>query len=142
MESLRDKNSPRPVQFWKDVKGIRKQSYGRGDFAQEPSTLVQEMMIGGVPLLTIFTSVGALTPADAELIARAISKASGRMPVLILGSLSGFTCDPLSMENRQLVQGASIAKSIVDHQGPILIVNMANLVGGSSLYSASNSIPF
>lgn len=131
LEALMDEGSPFPLQLWKDSKGIRGQGFRKGDLAQECTTLVYEMLIGGIPTMVIFSPIGPLTPADADIIARAIFKANHRMPVLIIGSLTGFTCDPLSMQNRQLAAGASIAKAIVDHSGPILIVNMGNLVGGT-----------
>jgi acetyl-CoA carboxylase carboxyltransferase component len=131
LEYLRDEDSPPALQFWEDAKGIRKQLFQNGDLPQEASTIVQEILIGGHPTLVIFTPTGPLTPADADIIARAIYKASGRMQVLVIGSLSGFSCDPLSMKNRQLLEGALIAKSIVEHKGPILIVNLGSLVGGT-----------
>lgn len=131
LDYLRDSNSPAPLEFWGDSRGIRKQTPKNGDLPQEASTIVQEMLIGGHPTLVIFTPTGPLTPADADIIARAIYKASGHLQVLIIGSLSGFSCDPLSMENRQLREGAHIAKAIVEHQGPILICNLGSLVGGT-----------
>lgn len=131
LEYLRDYDSPSPLEFWADSKGNRKQIPKNGDLPQEASTIVQEMLIGGHPTLVIFTPTGPLTPADADIIARAIYKASARQQVLIIGSLSGFSCDPLSMENRQLLEGALIAKAIVEHKGPILICNLGSLVGGT-----------
>lgn len=131
LEALRDPNSPLPVRFWSDAKGTRGQSLKRGDLLQEPTTIVQEMFIGSLPTLVIFTPTGPMTPADADIISRAIFKANRCMPVLIIGSLSGFSSDPLSMENRQLLYGASIIKAIVDHQGPILVANLSKLVGGT-----------
>lgn len=128
---IKDKNSPQPLRLWSDIKGIKGQEFKNGDLPQTPSTIVKELLIGGFPTFLIFTATGPLTPLDAEVIARAIYKASGRMQVLIIGSLSGFSCDPLSMENRQLQAGSYIAKAIVDHEGPILIVNLGNLVGGT-----------
>lgn len=131
LDYLRDFESPSPLEFWADSKGIRKQIPKNGDLPQEASTIVQEMLIGGQPTLVIFTPTGPLTPADAGIIARAIYKASARLQLLIIGSLSGFSCDPLSMENRQLLEGALIAKAIVEHKGPILICNLGSLVGGT-----------
>jgi len=141
-EALRDDHSPAALKLWKDAQGIRWQTFRKGDFPQEPSTLVQEMLIGGLPTMVIFTPIGPLTPTDADIISRAISKADERVPVLLIGSLTGFSCDPLSMENRQLLAGASIAKAIVDHEGPILIVNMGNLVGGTFVVFSKQLHPF
>ncbi len=131
LEALRDRGSPQPIRLWNDAKGIRGQSLRKGDFPQEATIIIQEMLIDGLPTMVIFSPVGPITPADADIIARAIHKANARMPVMIIGSLTGFSCDPLSMENRQLLAGASIAKAIVEHQGPILVVNLGNLVGGT-----------
>lgn len=128
---LHDYGSPQALQFWQDAKGIQKQLPQNGDLPQEASTIVEEMLIGGYPTLVIFTPTGPLTPADANIISRAIYKANSRMQVLIIGSLSGFSCDPLSMENRQLLEGAFIAKAIVEHKGPIVICNLGSLVGGT-----------
>ncbi len=131
LEALQDPGSPYPIRFWRDIKAYRSQASKKGDFPQEPSIIVQEMQIGGFPTMVIFSPRGPLTPVDSDIMARAIFKASGRIPVLIIGNLTGFSCDPLSMENRQLFTGALIAKSIVDHKGPILIVNLGLLVGGT-----------
>jgi len=131
LDYIRDKDSPTALQFWKDIKGIQAQEFKNGDLPQTPTTIVEEMLIGGFPTLVIFTATGPLTPVDAEIIARGIYKASARMQVLVIGSLSGFSCDPLSMTNRQLQAGSYIAKAIVDHDGPMLIVNLGNLVGGT-----------
>lgn len=102
-----------------------------GDMPQRMSTLVQEMQIGGRPTMVIAPPVGPLTPGDSQLVARALWKANGRLPVVIIGSLSGFNADPLSMQNGQLFGGASIAEAIVRHEGPITVVNMGIIVGGS-----------
>lgn len=131
LDYLRDTDSAPPLQFWADAQGLRKQISQQGDLPQEASTIVQEILIGGHSTMVIFTPTGPLTPTDSDIIARALYKASGRMQVLIIGSLSGFNCDPLSMGNRQLLAGAWIGKSMVDHQGPIIIFNLGSLVGGT-----------
>ncbi len=131
LEYLRDPLSPHPLRFWSDARGVQNQSLENGDLSQVATTIVQEMLIGGCPTLVIFTPTGPLTPMDANIISRSLYKASGRMQVLIIGSLSGFSADPLSMKNHQLVEGAQIAKAIVEHLGPILIVNLGSLVGGT-----------
>ncbi len=131
LEALRDEGSPAPVRWWADAQGIQHQPPGNGLMRQRPSTIVQEMQIGGRPTLAIFPALGPLTPADSNLIGRAIEKANGRLPVLLIGSLSGFNGDPLSMENGQLAGGARIAQAIVRHRGPITVVNMGYIVGGT-----------
>ncbi len=131
INALRDSPSPPALRFWSDAQGIKQQSLSRGDLPQTASTIVEEILLDGHPTLLIFTPTGPLTPTDSSTIARAIFKASGRMQVLLIGSLSGFNCDPLSMSNRQLQEGAWIGRAIVDHQGPILIVNLGIIVGGT-----------
>ena len=131
LEALRTPNSPPPLKFWSYAKGIQRQNRDKGDLTQEPTTTVQEMLIGNQPVMAISPPTGQMTPADSQIISRAIYKADQRMPVLIIGSLTGFSADPLSMLDRQLVGGASIAQAIVKHQGPILIVILGYLVGGT-----------
>ncbi|MFO1463046.1 MAG: biotin carboxylase N-terminal domain-containing protein [bacterium] len=131
LEALRDVGSPAPVRWWADAQGIRHQPDGNGLMRQRPTSIIQEMQIGGRPTLVIFPALGPLTPADSNLIGRAIEKANGRLPVLLIGSLSGFNGDPRSMENGQLAGGARIAQAIVRHRGPITVVNMGYIVGGT-----------
>lgn len=131
LDALRDQGSPAPLRWWTDAQGIRYQPGGNGLMPQRFGSLIQEMQIGGRPTMAIFPPVGPLTPADSEIIGRAIFKANGRMPVLIIGSLTGFNGDPRSMENRQLFGGATIAEAIVRHRGPITVVDMGYIVGGT-----------
>lgn len=131
INAIRDRDAPSPLDLWAEARCITQQTLKSGDLPQVASTIVRELLIGGQPSMLIFTPTGPLTPADSNVIARAINKASGRMQVLIIGSLSGFSCDPLSMANHQLQEGALIAKAIVEHEGPILVVNLGALVGGT-----------
>ncbi|HKY63073.1 MAG TPA: biotin carboxylase N-terminal domain-containing protein [bacterium] len=131
LEALRDRGSPPPLRWWADAQGIRHQAGGNGLMPQKFNALIQEMQIGGRPTMVIFPPLGPLAPADSEVIGRAIIKASGRMPVLLIGSLTGFNGDPRSMENRQLFGGATIAEAIVKHQGPITVVDLGYIVGGT-----------
>ncbi len=131
LEALRDRGSPEPLRWWPDAQGIRHQPGGNGLMPQRFGSLIQEMQIGGRPTMVIFPPVGPLTPADSEIIGRALFKANGRMPVLVIGSLTGFNGDPRSMENRQLFGGATIAEAIVRHRGPITVVDMGYIVGGT-----------
>ncbi|HKX13266.1 MAG TPA: biotin carboxylase N-terminal domain-containing protein, partial [bacterium] len=131
LEALRDRGSPEPLRWWRDAEGIRHQDGGNGLMPQKFNSLIQEMQIGGRPTMVIFPPAGPLAPADSEIIGRAITKASGRMPVLLLGSLTGFNGDPRSMENRQLFGGATIAESIVNFRGPITVVDLGYIVGGT-----------
>lgn len=131
LKYIQDENTPTPLRFWKDAEGIQDQSLEKGRLSQKPSTIVQEMIVGAQPMMVIFPPVGPLTPFDSLIIAKAIYKANCRLPVLIIGNLTGFNSDPLSMQNFQLFAGSSIVKAIVDHEGPIIIVNLGCLIGGS-----------
>lgn len=131
LDHLRDQNSPLPLSLWKDTQGGMDKCFINGEYPQDASTIVQEMLIGNTPTLVIFPPLGPITPIDSHIIGRAIYKASGRQQVLIIGSLVGFSADPLSMRNRQLTQGALIAKAIIQHKGPILIACIGSMMGGS-----------
>lgn len=134
LECLRNPESPPPIQWWKEI--------------QTPSnphlehTIIEEMVIGKRPTLVIFTPTGPLAPVDAVTIAKGIYKANGRMPVLIIGNLTGFNSDPEAMKNIQLFSGASIIKAIVDHKGPIIVANLGTLVGGTYVIFSKQLNPF
>ncbi|CUI16879.1 Carboxyl transferase-family protein [Candidatus Protochlamydia naegleriophila] len=137
LEALQTPGSPPALVLWKDAVGYQKASCNEsktcrsGLMSQDPNTIVQEMLIGSQPTMVIFPPLGPLTPADSLLVAKAIYKANRRMPVLIIGNLSGFNSDPLSMENHQLSSGAQIARAIVEHEGPITIIILGRLIGGT-----------
>ncbi|MBL7684812.1 MAG: hypothetical protein JNK65_02125, partial [Deltaproteobacteria bacterium] len=141
LNSLRDVGSPAPVPWWQNAVGVRGQEPGNGLMPQRFGSLIQEIQIGGQPTLAIFPPVGPLTPADSDIIARAIWKANERLPVLLIGSLSGFNGDPRSMQNRQLTYGARIAEAIVRFKGPITIVNMGYIVGGTKVVVSNQLNP-
>lgn len=123
---LHNPNSPPPLYLWKDIKGETE-----NEIVEMEHTIVAEMIIGNRPTMVIFPPTGPLSPQDAALIAKAIYKANNRIPVLIIGNLTGFNSDPEAMKHMQLFSGASIVKSIVEHEGPILVTNLGNLVGGT-----------
>ncbi|MFO1518297.1 MAG: biotin carboxylase N-terminal domain-containing protein [bacterium] len=145
IEAFRDPESPPALPFWRHLtdlfKGITRDRWptvngdekrASGVASQQPSIRVVEEQINGVPTLVIAPPIGPLTPTDSRIFAQALRKADGRMPVLVLGSFSGFNADPLSMLMRQLSDGgAQIARSMTLHRGPIVLVNLGNLVGGS-----------
>jgi hypothetical protein len=131
LAAIRDENSPPSLRLWKDFSGVGDDRKTNGDLPQTPTTVVELMLIGGRATMVIATPFGPLTPSDAKLIARAIFFARGLLPVLLLGSLTGFSPDPLSMRNRQLTYGATMARAIVEFSGPIVVVNMGRMIGGA-----------
>ena len=142
LAALRDQGSPEPVRWWADARGIEGQQMQNGDMPQRVTSIIQEMQIGGRPTMVIAPPIGPLTPADSQLIARGIWKANGRMPILLIGSLSGFNADPLSMRNGQLFGGASIAEAITRHEGPITVVDLGIIVGGSFVVVSKQLNPY
>lgn len=144
LDALHDVGSPNPITWSKDVRGpmIGKEYFINGSMPQDPSTIVQEMLIGSRPTLVIFPPSGPLTPTDSYTIARAIYKARNRLPVLLLLNLTGFNSDPLSMQQHQLSAGALIPQAIVEHGGPITIVNIGYLIGGTFVVFSKELNPF
>lgn len=134
LECLRNSSSPPPLQWWKEI-----QTPAHPD---SEHTIIEEMVIGKRPTMVIFTPTGPLSPVDAVTIAKGIYKANGRMPVLIIGNLTGFNSDPEAMKNIQLFSGASIIKAIVDHKGPIMVANLGTLVGGTYVIFSKQLNPF
>lgn len=131
IEAFRDQDSPDPLYLWEDATGWDVAVLQSGCMPQISSTIVCEIILGNRPVMLIFPPLGSLTPLDSEVIAKAIGKASGHLPVVILGYLTGFNSDPLSMQNKQLSQGASIVRAIVHYQGALIIINLGCMIGGS-----------
>jgi len=74
---------------------------------------------------------GTLFPQSSKKVARAINAASGNRPVVVLANLSGFDGSPESMRKMQLENGAEIARSVVNFQGPIYFVVVSRYHGGA-----------
>ena len=74
---------------------------------------------------------GTLYPAASKKIARAITHASGRRPVVVLANLAGFDGSAWSLRNNQLEWGAEIARSVVNFRGPIVVVTVGRFHGGA-----------
>lgn len=74
---------------------------------------------------------GTLYPAASKKIARAITHASGRRPVVVLANLAGFDGSAWSLRNNQLEFGAEIARSVVNFRGPIVVVTVGRFHGGA-----------
>lgn len=131
LKFMHDPCIPPPLRLWKDEDYVGRDICKNGECGQHPTTIVQEMQIAGMSCMVIFTPSGPLTPNDSRMIAKAISKGNERLPVILLGNLTGFNCDPLSMQNGQLIEGSAIVESLVTHNGPVLLINMGIMVGGS-----------
>lgn len=74
---------------------------------------------------------GTLFPQSSKKVARAINAASGNRPVVVLANLSGFDGSPESLRKMQLENGAEIARSVVNFQGPIYFVVVSRYHGGA-----------
>ena len=74
---------------------------------------------------------GTLYPPASKKIARAITHASGRRPVVVLANLAGFDGSAWSLRNHQLEWGAEIARSVVNFAGPIVVVAIGRFHGGA-----------
>ena len=118
------------IYLWKDQKNLHAVQKGRLHIHQDPHTIIKEMSIGGHSVMLILPCIGPLTRSDADLIAKALNKANGHIPVIIMGSLTGYHSDPGSMNEGQLISGASIIEAIVHFQGLLVIVNLYHMIGG------------
>ncbi|MCP4908573.1 MAG: ATP-grasp domain-containing protein [bacterium] len=74
---------------------------------------------------------GTLFPQSSKKVARAVNAASGNRPVVVLANLSGFDGSPESLRKIQLENGAEIARSVVNFQGPIYFVVVSRYHGGA-----------
>jgi len=74
---------------------------------------------------------GTLFPASSKKLARAISAASGRRPLVVLANLAGFDGSPESMRRLQLEYGAEIGRAIVNFEGPIAFCVISRFHGGA-----------
>ncbi|MCU0300050.1 MAG: hypothetical protein MUF35_00410 [Candidatus Nanopelagicales bacterium] len=76
-------------------------------------------------------AAGTLYPAASKKVARAITHASGRRPVVVLANLAGFDGSAWSLRQQQLEWGAEIARSVVNFSGPIVVVTIGRFHGGA-----------
>lgn len=84
---------------------------------------------------------GTLYPAAARKIARGITHASGRRPVVVLANLAGFDSSAWSLRNQQLEWGAEIARAVVNFRGPIVVVVIGRFHGGAYVVFNKNLNP-
>ena len=76
-------------------------------------------------------AAGTLFPQASRKLARAINAASGKRPVVVLANLSGFDGSPESLRHWQLEYGAEIGRSVVNFDGPIVLVILSRYHGGA-----------
>lgn len=76
-------------------------------------------------------AAGTLYPDASKKIARALTHASGRRPVVVLTNLAGFDGSAWSLRHHQLEFGAEIARSVVNFDGPIIVVVIGRFHGGA-----------
>jgi acetyl-CoA carboxylase carboxyltransferase component len=74
---------------------------------------------------------GTLYPGASKKIARAVTHASGRRPVVVLANLAGFDGSAWSLRHGQLEWGAEIARAVVNFRGPIVVVTIGRFHGGA-----------
>ena len=72
-----------------------------------------------------------LYPEASRKVARALNAASGRRPAVVLASLAGFDGSASSLLERQLENGAEIARAVVNFDGPIVVVVLGRFHGGA-----------
>lgn len=76
-------------------------------------------------------SAGTLYPDASRKVARAITHASGRRPVVVLANLAGFDGSAWSLRHRQLEFGAEIARAVMNFRGLIVVVVVGRFHGGA-----------
>ncbi len=74
---------------------------------------------------------GTLYPMAARKVARALQRASGRRPAVVLANLSGFDGSRSSLEDLQLEHGAELARAVVNFRGPLVVVVIGRFHGGA-----------
>ena len=72
-----------------------------------------------------------LYPDAAKKVARSITHASNRRPVVVLANLSGFDGSAWSLRNLQLEWGAEIARAVINFVGRIVVVITGRFHGGA-----------
>lgn len=72
-----------------------------------------------------------LYPGASKKVARAITHASGRRPVVVLANLAGFDGSSYSLASAQLEWGAEIARSVINFSGRIVVVITGRFHGGA-----------
>lgn len=137
MGALADADAPR-LERWTDMQGADGAVVWDTAIAGQPVTLIgieshprAEPGDHGPSGSDTVWAGGTLYPAASKKIARAITHASGRRPVVVLANLAGFDGSAWSLRNNQLEWGAEIARSVVNFRGPIVVVTIGRFHGGA-----------
>lgn len=76
-------------------------------------------------------AAGTLYPMAARKVARALNRASGRRPAVVLANLAGFDGSRRSLAQGQLEHGAELARAVVNFRGPLVVVVIGRFHGGA-----------
>lgn len=76
-------------------------------------------------------AAGTIYPMAARKIARALNRASGRRPAVVLANLAGFDGSRSSLLGMQLEHGAELARAVVNFRGPLVVVVIGRFHGGA-----------
>ena len=74
---------------------------------------------------------GTLYPMASRKVARALNRASGRRPAVVLANLAGFDGSRSSLLDGQLEHGAELARAVVNFRGPLVVVVIGRFHGGA-----------
>lgn len=137
MAALCDGDAPQ-LERWTDMQGADGAVVWDTAVAGQPVTLIgiesfpraEAGDLGPSGSNTVWAG-GTLYPAASKKIARAITHASGRRPVVVLANLAGFDGSAWSLRNHQLEWGAEIARAVVNFRGPIVVVTVGRFHGGA-----------
>lgn len=76
-------------------------------------------------------AAGTLYPMASKKVARALQRASGRRPAVVVANLAGFDGSRESLAGLQLEHGAELARAVVNFRGPIIVVVVGRFHGGA-----------
>jgi acetyl-CoA carboxylase carboxyltransferase component len=129
MAALADADAPR-LERWPDMAGAS-------------GAVVWDTRIDGWPVTMVgiesaprgerdsWEAAGTLYPMAARKVARALNRASGRRPAVVLANLAGFDGSRASLAGLQLEHGAELARAVVNFRGPLVVVVIGRFHGGA-----------
>ncbi len=129
MRALADRDAPR-LERWAGMDGAS-------------GTVVWDTRVDGWPVSLIgiesaprgtgddWEAAGTLYPLGARKVARALNRASGRRPAVLLANLAGFDGSRRSLADLQLEHGAELARAVVNFRGPLVVVVIGRFHGGA-----------
>ncbi len=129
MEALVDRDAPR-LEQWQQTSGAE-------------GAVVWDTRLDGWPIAMVgiesqprgagadWQAAGTLYPMAARKVARALNRASGRRPAVVLANLAGFDGSRRSLVEGQLEHGAELARAVVNFRGPLVVVVIGRFHGGA-----------